>query len=67
MTKESAQRHCAILRVQDRFYIAESLRHVFDKPEKSMNDLLDYVERARLEAMDLNNIALTGDKLEMCE
>jgi hypothetical protein len=40
---------------------------VFDKPEKSMNDLLDYVERARLEAMDLNNIALTGDKLEMSE
>ena len=67
MTKESAQRHCAILRVQDRFYIAESLRHVFDKPEKSMNDLLDYVEKARLEAMDMNNVDLTGDTLQMSE
>jgi hypothetical protein len=53
--------------MQDRFYIAESLRQVFDKPEKSMNDLLDYVEKARLEAMDMNNVDLTGDTLQMSE
>ncbi len=67
MTKENARRVCASLRVQDRFYIAESLRNVFDKPEKSMNDLLDYVEKARLEAMDMNNVDLTGDTLQMSE
>ena len=67
MTKENAKCVCASLRMQDRFYIAESLRHVFDKPEKSMNDLLDYVEKARLEAMDMNNVDLTGDTLQMSE